>query len=491
MAKSDRIPLEAVLRFLAQEQTGAKPKSFSATLDSLRIEDYASGDVIPFEPWPHLKYVASLLDRRQSLIILKARQLGISWLSAAYALYRAQYELANVLVISAREADAWDFVQKVRTLYVQSRIPKVPIVRDTRAELWFAGAGRIIALPSTEHAGRGQTATLVIMDEAAFHPYAAQNYQALRPALGTHGQLVVISTANGPVGWFYDMWTKAQSGMSNLVPVFIPWWARPDRQTLDGAPNYDWLEQVRRDQPLQTELEFKAEYPASPDEAFATSSSLVYGIDVDGIPIFDHVRNVKDEPWSWEEAPVRVAGIDPGGGDPTAIVGVSLSPDHRAMHVHWEWTKKGLAGVAEILGVLAAHGKKDWPYDGYRAIIVDRTQQSLIASLREAGMPALPSELGRREGFQIMQFLLKQGLLTHSPDLRDTLREYGTYRWKERRDADGRSYATSTPADHHADHLDALRYAAVYLFHSYMRGGAPFGREEQAWSGVTSAPVIL
>src|SRR5579871_6693682 len=45
------------------------------------------GDWVPFRLWPTQRRVATLLQQRRLLAILKARQLGLTWLVLAFALW--------------------------------------------------------------------------------------------------------------------------------------------------------------------------------------------------------------------------------------------------------------------------------------------------------------------------------------------------------------------------------------------------------------------
>jgi len=225
-----------------------------------------------------------LWESARACIILKARQLGISWLAAGYALWTAMFhDNANVLLLSKREDEAQKLLDKVKVIY--DKLPawlRAPEFARNNATLIFAGSktpdgrltkgSRITALPATEDAGRSETGSLVIADEWAFHPYAATNYSAFRPAIAAgSAKFIGISTANGIGTFFHEMWVNAKRGQSGFAHQFIPWNSHPDR---DEA----WYKRERANYPSAMQ-EFYQEYPATEDEAFIAAGGCVFDLD--------------------------------------------------------------------------------------------------------------------------------------------------------------------------------------------------------------------
>ena len=111
----------------------------------VRISDDTLGS-IPFEVWPcHLDAIDAL-EADKYLIILKARQIGMSWLyGAAYPLYLATFfhnKLA--LLFSQTDDDAAELIVKARFLWSQ-----LPAWCNTSTGTVY----RILSAPSTSAAG--------------------------------------------------------------------------------------------------------------------------------------------------------------------------------------------------------------------------------------------------------------------------------------------------------------------------------------------------
>lgn len=464
--------------------------SFTFFLNFLKLQDVRTGGVTKFRPWQHQAELAELFETGQSVIILKARQLGVSWIIAAYVLWKAMYQpYAVILLISKTgKPDALELMEKVddwyRYLPEWLRTRQTKYTKDLPSYMEFANGAKIIALGSTEDAGRSFTGSLVVVDEAAFHPYAETNYAAYKPTLtGEHpGQLIMCSTANGPIGLFHDLWQD-----STLTKRFYPWWAAPYRQTKNehgytGEPSMEWLERERADFKGLPSL-FRAEYPANAAEAFTSSTGLVFGMDDDGVLIFSpelHPKgNLSPDPCRWEDCKWHYAGIDWGGseGNPTAVdlIGVTSSGRvHKFLSFH-----QSSAGADEIDTFLNEH----CPPNGFDSIECGADESVSIQTLRNAGWPAKAADTDRLEGLGTYKYFLKSRRFTENPETcPESVAEYHSYFNKPATDPTTKQrYATKTPHDHHADHKDATRYVLMRILKDEASRGSEFS---VAYSGV-------
>lgn len=227
-------------------------------------QDHGDGaGVMPFHLWPAQRDLLATMQEESRLLILKARQLGISWLACAYALWLCLYKPGRVvLAFSKGQDEANELLRRVSVMY--ARLPEAmradhPIVKENTGEIVWANGSRVKSMPATATAGRTYTASLVIMDEAAFMVYAAQLYTALKPTIDGGGSLIILSTANGRNNLFADLVARAQAGAGRFAFCFLPWHARPGR---DAA----WYAATEAD--AVDSAHMKQEYPATADEAF-------------------------------------------------------------------------------------------------------------------------------------------------------------------------------------------------------------------------------
>ena len=227
------------------------------------LEPPPGGGIIDFQPWPHLQELADLVEKERLVLIGKARQVGVSWLLALYSLWYVLFrEGATILMLSKGQAEAAELLNKVRFAWHQ--LP--PFLRreagqDQAMMLTFPLTNsKIRVLPSTENAGVGETATLVICDEWDLHPYASANYASLKPTIDAGGQFIGASAFyKEDMGTFFkDMWRMAPG--NGFKKLFLNWMTRPGRDA-------DWYSATKRTYP-DLDL-FLGQYPATEEEALA------------------------------------------------------------------------------------------------------------------------------------------------------------------------------------------------------------------------------
>ena len=270
--------------------------SFRYFLDFVKIQDTApddgetAGAEMDFILWPHLLFFVRVLELHRSIIVLKARQLGFSWIIAAFCLWMDLFHAgSNILKLSKNELEARKLLAKAKFIY--ERLP-APLKADIRGRVWgkesveFVNDSSITALSSTEDAGRGETATVVVQDEADHHKYLEQNFGAVRPTVeDKQGYHIMLGTANqeDAESFFKQQFLKADAldeetaerinpTMNPFVRVFFPWSVRPDRPS-------DFRERLRT---IYTDDVISKEYPESIEEALAPSRTAC-AFDVDAL----------------------------------------------------------------------------------------------------------------------------------------------------------------------------------------------------------------
>jgi hypothetical protein len=229
-----------------------------------------SSDWISFKLWPAQRDVAQLFQDNRLLVCLKARQLGLTWLSLAFGLWHLLlHPVATVLLFSRRDDEATDLLQRMKWMY--ARLPPwlkaQAVAIDNDHEWQLADGSRAMAFPTT--AGDSYTATLAIVDEADLVPDLDALLRAVKPTIDAAGRLLLVSRADktSPESAFKRIYRAAKSGDSEWKPVFLPWDSRPDR---DQA----WYEAQKKDIKDRTgaEDDLHEQYPATDAEALAPRS---------------------------------------------------------------------------------------------------------------------------------------------------------------------------------------------------------------------------
>lgn len=440
--------VERVASEVAAEALCRQSFPYFLTWCRIRSDDPLRPGVIPLDPWPFQVERAESWQQGTSEVILKERQLGFSAvLVAPYLLWRAMYHGWACGYLSKGQQEAREEIERVEQIW--NLLPEFIRVGGTfRADdASFEGGGRILSFPSTPSAGVSYTLQLVVMDEAAFHPYGAQNFAAIQPA-ASRGQFIIQSTADpslGPAGFFYEMFMASLREETGYQAVFEAR-RRPDR---DAA----WYERTKAQYAGQTER-FQAFYPQTIAEAFVGRSGLVY-------PMFSEERHVRsDHPWDWNASKRKVMGVDFGGGDPTAVIPLGMSGDQH-VHQFGEFYQRGPVSIYDIAAYISSwEGPGEVECDPSQGVAIE----TLAQALRGTGWHVKAANNKRGEGMESVAFLLETDRLTIHAGCKDSIAEFPGYRWRESVDPNSKErYATHTPVDHHADGHDARRYACVEL----------------------------
>jgi len=186
---------------------------------------------IKFNLYPFQEKCLTEFNENRYNIILKARQLGISTLSAGYALWMMLFHNdKNILVIATGKDTAKNLVTKVRVMY--ENLPswlKTNTEEINKLSLRFANGSQIKAIASNESAGRSEALSLLIIDEAAFIDKIDEIWTAAQQTLATGGDSIVLSTPNGVGNWFHKQWVGAESGDNEFNTIRLHWSDHPDR----------------------------------------------------------------------------------------------------------------------------------------------------------------------------------------------------------------------------------------------------------------------
>jgi hypothetical protein len=234
---------------------------------------------VRFALWPRQVDTLEVIVDNRLVIILKARQLGLTWLTLGYALWLMLFRpAATVLLFSRRDDEAVQLLERLKGMY--RRIKGVPIVDEAtlpgprnietdNTHVWELSNGSIAyCFPTT--AGDSYTATLAIVDEADLIPDLDALMNAVKPTIDGGGQMILLSRSNKdtPNSPFKRMFVAAAKGESPWKSVFLPWYTRPSR-------TQKWYKDQEADSITRTgsKDDLYQQYPATPEEALQARTS--------------------------------------------------------------------------------------------------------------------------------------------------------------------------------------------------------------------------
>lgn len=286
MTRKVRADVARALRIVARKWARAKRdcRYFVETFVRIEDRDAPDGDIaIPFKLWPkQVEALQAFLDHRLT-VVLKARQLGLTWLALAYAVWRMVTRPGyQVIALSKTEDDAKELVRRVRFILRHLPMwmcrPKKDCAPGYVGITWDATTETVTllhpngepsyfrALPASSDAARSLTGNLVLIDEWAFQPYAEEIWSAAYPTINrpTGGQVIGLST--GQIGTlFEEVCRDARLGKNGFHFVFLPWHADPRRTK-------EWYEATKAAMPNT----YRADYPATPEEAFTVGQDAFF-----------------------------------------------------------------------------------------------------------------------------------------------------------------------------------------------------------------------
>ena len=237
--------------------------------------------LIKFETY---KFQDDCLDEFESHrfnVILKSRQLGISTLAAAYALWLALfYKDKAILIIATKLATAQNFIKKVKVMLqnLPSWLIMPSIKSDTKQVIEFSNGSSIKAIPTSDDAGRSEALTLLIVDEAAFIGNFDELWTGLYPTLSTGGRAIVLSTPNGVGGQYHKLYVEGESGSNEFNTIKLPWDVHPER-------DQTWFDNESKNMSRkQIAQELLCDFAASGD-TFLNSVELDYVMSTTQTPI--------------------------------------------------------------------------------------------------------------------------------------------------------------------------------------------------------------
>jgi len=251
---------------------------------------------ILFNLYPFQSKVLHLFRDNQYIITLKSRQLGISTLSAAYALWLMLFHKdKNVLALATTQATARNLVSK--TMFMYDQLPKwlrLPALEKNKLSLRLKNGSKITAKSSNTDAARSEAVSLLLIDEAAFIDNIEETFTAAQQTLATGGQCMALSTPNGIGNWFHQTWEKAESGENSFLPIKLPWTVHPER-------NQEWRDQQDSDLgPRMAGQECDCDFLASGDTVFEPDDMLFFEQTYLKDPL--EKRGVDGNLWIWEPA---------------------------------------------------------------------------------------------------------------------------------------------------------------------------------------------
>ena len=395
---------------------------FAAELLKIRPK---AGSLVPFTFNPAQRELHRIIEEQRArtgrvrVIVLKARQLGIStYVAARYYKQTTSNPGLRTIIIGHEKVASKNLFQLVKRFHEYMPDGMRQSTGTSNAEeLIFdnINSGYLVSVATEEGSGRSATAQILHASEAAFWVDLPTQLAALMQTVpdidGT--EIIIETTANG-YNDFHKLWRKAELGGSEFTAVFLPWSIDPayraklpddfvmtaEETKLAELHGLD-AEQIcwRRNKisGFSSEEYFCQEYPLVASEAFIAASFDSY------IPA-DLVLRARKEDIA-PHGPLMI-GVDPAGkgADRTAIAW------RRGSCIEKIEARRGL-DTMEVAGLVAKIIREDKPVRvnidvgglgvGVYDRLVEQGYGSVINAVNFGGKPIEPppyDETGRPAG---------------------------------------------------------------------------------------------
>jgi hypothetical protein len=171
-------------------------------------------------------------------IVLASRQVGKTTCSCIFLLWFAIFNTDKTLAILAnKQSTAQSIVSDIKTAYEElPPFMKPGVKKYDSLTIEFDNGTKILSRATSEDAIRGESVSLLFLDEFAFVPenvadgFWASNF----PTVSTGGNIIIVSTPNGTAGLYYELWKKAVNREKDNRGVLwksirVRWDEHPDR----------------------------------------------------------------------------------------------------------------------------------------------------------------------------------------------------------------------------------------------------------------------
>lgn len=252
-------------------------------------KDEPGNPIIKFKLWETQKTALMEIIEHKLTIILKARQLGFTWLVLCLVVHLCiKFAGYTVIVLSESEPKSMELIKRIDLII--SHLPKWLIITPeefkkfekehgkgsykglyydlTALNIEIRQEGRVAstikAQPATEGAGRSLTADLVFFDEWAFHRFASDIFDAAFPTMSRPGSGKFIGLSTNKRGTFFEsVWKDAAS--RKFHKIFRNCFADP-RRTME------WYE----DQKATLRSKVEQEFPRTEEEALRAGDNVSF-----------------------------------------------------------------------------------------------------------------------------------------------------------------------------------------------------------------------
>lgn len=223
--------------------------------------------LIPLDLYEYQERMINTFNDNRFVITKMPRQSGKSTAVVGFILHYLLFNSDKNIAVLANKAElARELLDRIKKAYEHLPIwLQQGILTWNKGSIEVENGSKILATSTTGSAARGQSFSLVFLDEFAFvqHGIADEFFKSVYPTIssGTETKMIIVSTPKG-MNHFYKMWVEAEEERSNFIPLAVNWWETPGRDD-------DWkLQQIANTSEESFDQEFACNF-------LGTSNTLI------------------------------------------------------------------------------------------------------------------------------------------------------------------------------------------------------------------------
>ena len=218
--------------------------------------------LVPFKMYDFQKTIVETIHDNRFTICKLPRQSGKSTTTISYLLHYALFNPnSNIAILANKSSTARDILGRLQLAY--ENLPKwlqQGIINWNKGNIELENKSQIVAAATSSSAIRGGSFNIIFLDEFAFVPanIAEMFFSSVYPTIssGQKTKMIIVSTPYG-MNQFYKLWTDAENGRNDYVPIEVHWSEVPGRDE-------EWKEAtIRNTSPEQFQQEFECEFLGS------------------------------------------------------------------------------------------------------------------------------------------------------------------------------------------------------------------------------------
>jgi hypothetical protein len=224
--------------------------------------------LVPMNMYKFQKKMVRTFHKNRFTICKLPRQSGKSTIIIAYLLHYVLFNPnVNVAILANKSSTARDILGRLQLGY--EHLPKwlqQGVISWNKGSLDLENGSSILAASTSASAIRGGSYNIIFLDEFAYVPstLAEEFFSSVYPTIssGKSTKVMIVSTPHG-MNQFYKLWTDAESGKNDYIPIEVHWSEVPGRDDV-------WKEEtIRNTSQSQFNSEFECEFLGSIDTLIA------------------------------------------------------------------------------------------------------------------------------------------------------------------------------------------------------------------------------